>query len=201
MLSAAYKRSHESGSPLDPSLLVVLDEAANIAPLRDLDTLASTAAGQGIQLVTVWQDLAQMKARYGDRAHTAINNHRATVVLSGMKDPATLDHVSRLVGDSEVTRHSTTTDATGRRSTTEGVQYRRLAPDHALRSMPEGEGLLVYGALAPSRLPLRPWLNDRGWLRKRDAGKEPRARGGSTSPEFEHTFDTVRFPPRRGGDG
>lgn len=55
MLSAAYKRAHETGQPLDPPLLVVLDEAANIAPLRDLDTLASTAAGQGIQLVTVWQ--------------------------------------------------------------------------------------------------------------------------------------------------
>ncbi len=58
MLNAAYKRAHQTGRPLDPSLLVVLDEAANIAPLRDLDTLASTAAGQGIQLVTVWQDLA-----------------------------------------------------------------------------------------------------------------------------------------------
>ncbi len=69
-----------------------------------------------------------MKARYGDRAHTVINNHRATVVLSGVKDPSTLEHVSRLAGDSEVTRHSTATDPTGRRSTTEGLQYRRLAP-------------------------------------------------------------------------
>lgn len=120
MLSAAYKRSHASGAPLDSSLLVVLDEAANIAPLRDLDTLASTAAGQGIQLVSVWQDQAQVKARYGDRAHAVINNHRATVVLPGVKDPATPVHVSRLVGESEVVRRSTTTDASGRRSTTEG---------------------------------------------------------------------------------
>ena len=161
MLSAAYKRSHAMGSPLDPSLLVVLDEAANIAPLRDLDTLASTAAGQGIQLVTVWQDLAQMKARYGDRAHTVINNHRATVVLPGVKDPATLDHISRLVGESDVVRRSTTTDASGRRSTTEAAQSRRLAPDHALRSMPEGRALLVYGSSRPVQVRLRPWYRDR----------------------------------------
>ena len=161
MLSAAYKRSHATGRPLDPSLLVVLDEAANIAPLRDLDTLASTAAGQGIQLVTVWQDLAQMKARYGDRAHTVINNHRATVVLAGVKDPTTLEHVSRLVGESEVVRESTTTDSSGRRSTTEVAQPRRLAPDHAVRLMPAGQALLIYGSSQPAQIQMRPWYRDR----------------------------------------
>ena len=160
MLSAAYKRSHATGQPIDPSLLIVLDEAANIAPLRDLDTLASTAAGQGIQLVTVWQDLAQMKARYGDRAHTVINNHRATIILPGVKDPATLEHVSRLVGESETARRSTTTDASGRRSVTEAVQSQRLAPEHSARSMPEGDALLIYGASPPARLRLRPWYRE-----------------------------------------
>ena len=169
MLSAAYKRSHASGAPLEPSLLVVLDEAANIAPLRDLDTLASTAAGQGIQLVTVWQDLAQMKVRYGDRAHTVINNHRATVVLAGIKDPTTLEHVSRLVGDSEVIRQSTTTDATGRRSTTQGLQSQRLAPDHAIRSMGSDRGILVYGSTAATQLRLRPWFGDRELSRRATA--------------------------------
>ena len=161
MLAAAYKRSHATGRPLDPSVLVVLDEAANIAPLRDLDTLASTAAGQGIQLITVWQDLAQMKARYGDRAHTVINNHRATVALAGVKDPTTLDHISRLIGETEAMRESTTTDASGRRSITLGHQSRRLAPDHALRSMGKGECVLIYGALPPVQLRLRPWFRER----------------------------------------
>jgi type IV secretion system protein VirD4 len=156
-LSAAYKRSHTTGQPLNPALLMVLDEAANIAPLRGLDVLASTAAGQGIQLVTVWQDLAQMKARYGDRAHTVINNHRATLVLAGVKDPATLEHTSRLMGESEVARHSHTVDGLGRRSSTEGIDYRRLAPEHAVRSISNGSGLLVYGAMPPVRLHLRPF--------------------------------------------
>jgi type IV secretion system protein VirD4 len=161
MLSAAYKLSHASGSPLDPSLLLVLDEAANIAPLRDLDTLASTAAGQGIQLITVWQDMAQMKTRYGERAHTIINNHRATLVLPGVKDPQTLDHISRLVGDTQVERQSTTTDPTGKRSTTQGLYPQRLAPDHTLRSMAPTQALLIYGSTRPARIQLRPWYQNR----------------------------------------
>ena len=59
VLDRAYDRVTRTGRPLDPPLLVVLDEAANIAPVPDLDTLAATAAGHGIQLVTVWHDLAQ----------------------------------------------------------------------------------------------------------------------------------------------
>ena len=60
VLEHVYDRVTLTGRPLDPPLLVVLDEAANIAPLPDLDALAATAAGHGVQLVTVWHDLAQI---------------------------------------------------------------------------------------------------------------------------------------------
>jgi type IV secretory pathway TraG/TraD family ATPase VirD4 len=46
-------------------LLLLLDEAANIAPIPDLATLASTAGGEGIQLLTIFQDLSQLRHRYG----------------------------------------------------------------------------------------------------------------------------------------
>ena len=42
----------ERAEALDPPLLVVLDEAAHIAPLPELDGLAATCASHGIQLVT-----------------------------------------------------------------------------------------------------------------------------------------------------
>ncbi|MGA2522325.1 MAG: type IV secretory system conjugative DNA transfer family protein, partial [Acidimicrobiales bacterium] len=51
VVEAAYERAARQGGPLDPPLLVVLDEAANVAPLAELDVLASTAAGHGVQLV------------------------------------------------------------------------------------------------------------------------------------------------------
>ncbi len=155
ILAAAYERASENSGPLDPALLVVLDEAANIAPLRDLDTLASTAAGQGIQLVSVFQDLAQISARYGERAATVVNNHRAKVLLSGISDPATLEYAARLLGDEEVLQASVTRGEHGEHSTTESTGYRSLAPVHVLRGVRPGEGVLVYGHLLPSRLTLR----------------------------------------------
>jgi type IV secretion system protein VirD4 len=150
VITAAYDAG-ELGRPL----LIVLDEAANIAPLRDLDAIASTAAGHGIQLVTVWQDLAQVRARYGERASTVVNNHRAKVVLSGISDPATLDYTSRLIGDADVNDHSLTVDASGGRSTTRSPRERRLAPGAELRRIRPGEGVLVYGHLPPTRIRLR----------------------------------------------
>jgi type IV secretory pathway TraG/TraD family ATPase VirD4 len=143
-------------------LLLVLDECANIAPLRDLATLASTGAGQGIQLVSVFQDIAQINAVYGrDRAPTIVSNHRAKVILSGIADPQTLEYLARLLGDEEVRQTSATSGAEGRHSTTESVAFRNLAPANVLREMRPGHGVLVYGHLAPARIELRPWFKDR----------------------------------------
>jgi type IV secretion system protein VirD4 len=128
VLSDVYDRATRTGKPLDPPLLVVLDEVANIAPLPNLDGLASTAAGQGIQLVTVVQDLAQMRARWGDRAATIVNNYRAKIVGAGISDTDTLQYLARLLGDQEITQVSATAGETGRRSTTESSAFR--APWH-----------------------------------------------------------------------
>ncbi len=190
VLLAAYERATVRGAPLDPPLLVVLDEAANVAPLTELDTIAATAASHGIQLVTIWQDMAQVAARYGARAATVVNNHRAKVVLSGISDPATLEHVSLLIGDEEARHSSTTTDPDGRRSTTASVGPQRLAPADALRRIQPGEGVLIYGHLPPARLSLRPWFADRR-LTLRSQGSRTGAAGGAGG----------RPPARHSGDG
>ena len=162
IVALAYERATAKGGPLEPPLLLVLDECANIAPLRELATLASTGAGQGIQLVSVFQDMAQINAVYGrDRSPTIVSNHRAKVILSGIADAPTLEYVARLLGDEEVRQVSSTSGAEGRHSTTESVAYRSLAPANVLREMRPGHGLLVYGHLAPARLALRPWFKER----------------------------------------
>ncbi len=166
VIEAAYDRAAVQGRPLDPPLLVVIDEAANVAPLAELDVLASTATGHGIQLVTVWQDLAQLTARYGPKAGTVVNNHRAKLFLAGIADPATLEHASVLIGESEQPVSSTTADRRAAISTTTSSTYRRLAPADALRRMPPGRGVLVSGHLPPAQITLRPWYRD-GALRTR----------------------------------
>jgi cytochrome P450 len=160
VLESAFAASARAGRPLDPPLLVVLDEAANIAPLAELDGLAATCAGHGVQLVTVWQDLAQMTARYGPRAATVLNNHRGRIFLSGIADPSTLDHASHLVGDEEVLAPTVTRDQAGGRSTAMARERRPLLPAHALRQFAPGTGVLVYGTLPPARVRLRPWWSD-----------------------------------------
>jgi type IV secretion system protein VirD4 len=171
---------NEAGRRLDPQLLLVLDEAANIAPIRDLDTLASTGAGFGIQIVTVCQDLAQLAARYGsERSRTIANNHRAKVLLSGVSDMSTLDLISGLAGDQALREETMTHDLRdGRRTRSSATVFRRLAPADELRRIPPGDGVLVYGHLPPVRLRLRPWFQDRAMMRRAAAEEQLRREPG-----------------------
>lgn len=155
----AFEAAQRRGGELPRRLLVVLDEAANIAPLRDLPRYASTVAGIGITLVTIFQDLAQVKTRWNDAAPTVLSNHVAKLFLSGISDRDTLDLVSALTGDEEYAQTSRST-GDGRDTTTESVQSRRLVAPDLVRRMPTGQALLLCGSLLPAHLALRPWYKD-----------------------------------------
>ncbi len=177
VLAHAFTTATRTGRRLHPPLLVVLDEAAHIAPLPELDGLAATCASHGIQIVTVWQDLAQVRGRYGARAPTVLNNHRAKLFLPGIADPDTLDYASRLVGDEEVVHPSVTRDPSGRRSTTATPGPRRLLPPEDLRCLPRGRAVLVYGSLPPAHITLRPGWGTGDRLSRRLASSRRRVRG------------------------
>jgi type IV secretion system protein VirD4 len=151
----------QPGGMLDPRLFVCLDEAGNCAAIKKLPQLATTGRGQGIQLLTIWHDEAQLQHRYGHRAATVLNGHRAKLLLSGQADPASLELASKLVGDEAVTQTSETTGGDGRASLTESTAYRRLLPPEALRQLKPRRALLVYGHLPPVRIRLRPWFRSR----------------------------------------
>jgi len=155
VIAEAYRRTMAEGKGIDPPLLVVLDEAANVAPLAELDVLASTAAGHGVQLVTVWQDLAQLNARYGAKGSSVVNNHRAKLFLSGIADPGTLEHASQLAGEEDRSMRSKTIDQYGGYSTTDAASPRRLVTPDSLRRFPPGTGLLLYAHLPPVQVALR----------------------------------------------
>ena len=97
---------------------------ADEAAIKKLPQLATTGRGQGIQLLTIWHDEAQLQHRYGHRASTVLNGHRAKLLLSGQADPASLELASKLVGDEAVTQTSETTGGDGRASLTESTAYR-----------------------------------------------------------------------------
>ncbi|MGH3041085.1 MAG: hypothetical protein ACRDNG_04995, partial [Gaiellaceae bacterium] len=95
------------------------------------------------------------------------------------------DYVARLLGDEEVRQLSSTSGAEGRRSTTESVAYRSLAPANVLREMHPGHGVLIYGHLPPAQIALRPWFEDRE-LRGRVKGTSRSGRYGESRYRDSH---------------
>lgn len=158
-VEAAY---HERGLALDPPLLLALDEAANIAPLRRLDYLASAGAGQGIIVLSVWQDEGQIEEIYGPRrARTISANHYATIYLPGISDHTTLVHLSQQIGDTQVARTSTSTSRTGDHSTTRGHETIPVAPPGWLRQLRTGEAIAILGHYPPILGQLPAWYEDK----------------------------------------
>jgi type IV secretion system protein VirD4 len=163
VIDLAFDRARDRSAPIDPALLVVIDDAANAAALPQLDVYAASAGGYGVQLVTTFRHLGQMQARYDDRAEAVFANHRAKVILSGVTDPATLGLLSHLLED-ETIRHLATPAAlakAGKDREGEQAPARYSSPADALRWISPGQGVLLYGHLPPAYLTLRPWFRDR----------------------------------------
>jgi len=155
----SYEISKRAGEPI-PATLAVIDEAGN-TPLRWLPEVASTCSGIGIQLVTVWQSLAQMRAIYQAQTESLLTNHGSKIFFSGLSDKETLDYASYLGGEEEVAQHSTTTDvhaAGGRRSIGSSTARMKFLPSDLMRQVPPGSALLLHGTLPPAHLiGRRPW--------------------------------------------
>ncbi len=169
IVERAYERATLAGGQLERPLLVCLDEAGNVAPLPNLAEIASTAPSHNIQLVSIFHDLAQARSRYGPQAETVINSHRARMLLPGVADLDTLRYFAGLVGEEEA-RDTTHTTGAGGASRASGHRRRPLVAPEALRQLPERHALLIYGRIAPVRLRLRMWFEDRGLRRLAGSG-------------------------------
>jgi type IV secretion system protein VirD4 len=160
LIDHAYHEATWRGGRLPEPLLLCLDELGNVAPLPNLGEIASTAASHNIQLVSIFHDIAQARARYGEQTLTVINNHRARMLLPGVADLDTLRYFSELLGEQHVREND------GAPREQNGPRQRRpLAAPEQLRQLPAGHALLIYGRLAPTRIRLRAYFCDRS-LRK-----------------------------------
>jgi type IV secretory pathway TraG/TraD family ATPase VirD4 len=118
---------------LSLDFLLCLDEAGNIARLEDLDSLATTASGSGIQLISVFHDMSQLSHSYNvPRARLIANNHSGMIFLPGNRDPETNQFLVEVLRDEEV----------------RGLSHRgwNFAD---LRKMEESRQLCIYRALNP----------------------------------------------------
>ncbi|MGA2925023.1 MAG: type IV secretory system conjugative DNA transfer family protein [Solirubrobacteraceae bacterium] len=160
IVDRAYERATLAGGRLDRPLLLCLDEAGNVAPLPNLAEIASTAPSHNIQLVSIFHDLAQARSRYGQQAETVVNSHRARMLLPGVADLETLRYFAGLVGEEEALDRTRTTGSGGTSRST-ATRRRPLVAPEALRQMPAGDALLLYGRIPPTELTLRMWFEDR----------------------------------------
>jgi type IV secretion system protein VirD4 len=168
LINQAYRHVAATGQPLDPPLLVVIDEAGN-TPMRQLPEYASTLAGIGVLLVTIWQSLAQIEVAYGKAADTILTNHLTKVFYAGLSDPTSIHYVDRVLGEAEV---DTRSHSAAERLNGESDQFSTirvpLAPAHVLRQMRRGDALLVHGTLPPAHVRTRPFYRS-SHLAKRSA--------------------------------
>jgi len=183
VLREVERRAAKTGLPLDPALLLMLDEAANIAPLRHLDEVASKGANEGTLTVSVWQDEGQIISIYGrDRARTVLSNHVARIYLPGVSDEETLRNLSEAIGDHQVRRASHSRDHNGRITKSTHVADERVAPPEWLRRLREGTAIVLTGSTKPMRLRIPGWFED----------PELRAQ---IDPEVAAAFDAQFAPP------
>lgn len=147
----------------DKPLLLLLDEAANSAPVTDLPMYAATLRSRDVQLVTMFQDYGQVVARWGrDHARTILNNHVTRVLLPGMADTEILEEFSKLIGERLVASHSRSDGPTGP-GTSQGERWERLAPIDVLRTLADGTAVVVHHNHPPAKVRLRPYYQEKQW--------------------------------------
>lgn len=159
----AEQRAAAQGGPLEARLLLALDEAGNVFRYPRLPHLLTTARGNGIQLLLVYHDLAQIEHLYGGRevARTVVSNAKMRMLLPGVGDLETLRYWSDLMGQTRTQTHGVTTGFDGKRSRSRNEHSDHLAPLHLLQQLPDGQAILLYQNLPPARVRLLPWYADR----------------------------------------
>ncbi len=157
MYEAAIVKARGHGA-LDPRLFILMDEAANIAPLRNLAAWLSQCGDHGIVIATIWQSIAQIDQRYGRAARDAIcAASTAQVFLPPLVEPTSTGYLSELLGEEPVANAST---STGLSRHTLSIGHQKAGPSPWLRQIGRGRAILVYRDLPPAIVRAPGWFED-----------------------------------------
>ncbi|MHB8492473.1 MAG: type IV secretory system conjugative DNA transfer family protein [Solirubrobacteraceae bacterium] len=157
MYEGAIAKARASG-PLEPRLFMLMDEAANIAPVRDLGPWLSQCGDHGIVIATVWQSIAQIDNRYGRAARDAIcAASTAQLFIPPLAEPTTAGYLGELLGEEPVANASSS-PALSRSTLSAG--HRKAGPAPWLRQIGRGRAVLVYRDLPPAIVRAPGWFED-----------------------------------------
>jgi type IV secretory pathway TraG/TraD family ATPase VirD4 len=167
------------GGRLDPPLVVVLDEAANICKIADLPQQYSHLGSRGIPVVTILQSYPQGVRVWGETGmDTLWAASTVKVIGAGLDDEEFLEKVSRLIGDHDVTTRGVHQGG-GNQGENLTLRRQRILAVEDLRQLRKGTAILFATGCRPAMLNMQPWY--RGPRKKEIGDAEKRALAGLTA--------------------
>lgn len=116
------------GGRLPVHVRCLIDEAANIGQIPNLEKLVATIRSREISACLVLQAQSQLKAIYKDNADTIIGNMDSRVFLGG-SEPTTLKELNQALGKETIDTYNTSN--TRGNSPSYGMNYQKLGKDLA----------------------------------------------------------------------
>ena len=157
MYEAAIVKARSNGI-LNPRLFILMDEAANIAPVRNLAPWLSQCGDHGIVIATIWQSIAQIDQRYGRAARDAIcAASTAQVFIPPLAEPTSAGYLTELLGEEPVANASSSTGLTRH---TMSISHQKAGPSPWLRQIGRGRAVLIYRDLPPAIVRAPGWFED-----------------------------------------
>ena len=161
VMREAVRAAERDGGRIDPPMVVVLDEAANVCRIADLPELYSHLGSRGVLPVTILQSYRQGTRVWGEQGMDALWSASTCKLLgAGLDDARFVEDVSRLVGDHDVSVRSVSR-GDGRASESVSLRRQRVLPPEQLRALPKGSALLLATGCRPAMVSLVPWYEDK----------------------------------------
>ena len=120
------KADDEYGGRLPIHVRCLLDEAANIGQIPQLEKLCATVRSREISICLILQAQSQLKALYKDNADTIIGNMDSTIFLGG-RETETLKGINLLLGKETIMLFNQSENRGSQRSS--GINYQKLGKD------------------------------------------------------------------------
>ncbi|MEJ7831575.1 MAG: TraM recognition domain-containing protein [Nocardioides sp.] len=167
VLDALEERATASpGGRLMVPFLAVLDEAANICRLRNLDSYYSHFGSRGIIMLTILQNWAQGEDVWGPKGMEKLwSAANVKIYGGGVDDDRFLKRISDLVGPYDRVMRSDSHSRSGR-SRSRSLHERPILTVAQLREL-NGRGVLFASGTRPSLIRPQPWFEDRDAARIR----------------------------------
>ena len=169
------------GGRLPVHVRCLIDEAANIGQIPQLEKLVATIRSREISACLILQAQSQLKALYKDNADTIIGNMDSRLFLGG-SEPTTLKELSTALGKETIDTFNTG-ESRGR-ETSHSLNYQKLGKE--LASLDE-LAVLDGGKCILQLRGVRPFLSE-----KYDITKHPNYKYLSDA-DRRNTFDVEKF--------